>query len=75
MSVPDALGYLAQRDGADRPLFQVFTRFVSYVEQAVQNAMFHALTRQHRNFDQDTGLPNAAYLGKRIQEEMQSMMP
>jgi diguanylate cyclase (GGDEF)-like protein len=48
---------------------QVFTRFVSYVEQAVANALFHALTAQHRNFDEDTGLPNASYLGQRIQAE------
>jgi len=50
--------------------FQVFTRFVSYVEQATQTAMYHVQTRQHRNFDEDTGLPNATYLGKRIQEEI-----
>jgi GAF domain-containing protein len=50
--------------------FQVFTRFVSYVEQATQNAMFHVHTRQHRNFDEDTGLPNATYFGKRVQEEI-----
>jgi len=48
---------------------QVFTRFVSYVEQAVASALFHTLTHRHRNFDEDTGLPNASYLGQRIQAE------
>lgn len=48
---------------------QVFTRFVSYVEQAVANALFHALTHKHRNFDEDTGLPNVSYLGQRTRAE------
>lgn len=49
---------------------QSFTRLVTYVERAVENAQFHAFARQHRNFDQQTGLPNATYLGKRIHEEI-----
>ncbi len=49
---------------------QGFTRLVTYVERAVENALFHAFSRQHRNFDQQTGLPNATYLGKRIHEEI-----
>jgi GAF domain-containing protein len=49
---------------------QIFTRFVSYVERAVANSLFHAGLRRHRNFDEETGLPNAAYLSKRIHEEI-----
>ena len=49
---------------------QSFTRLVTYVERAVDNALFHAFTRRHRNFDQQTGLPNGTYLGKRIREEV-----
>lgn len=48
----------------------LFSKFVSYLERAVANAQFYALTRQYRNFDEETGLPNASYLGKRIQEEV-----
>jgi GGDEF domain-containing protein len=48
----------------------LFTRFVSHLERALANAQFHAHARQFRNFDDDTGLPNAAYLGKRLQEEL-----
>jgi GGDEF domain-containing protein len=49
---------------------QIFTRFVSYVERAVANSLFHAGLRRHRNFDEETGLPIAAYLSKRIHEEI-----
>jgi diguanylate cyclase (GGDEF)-like protein len=49
---------------------RVFTRYVSYLERAISNARFHARTRQHRNFDDETGLPNANYLGRRIDQEV-----
>jgi GGDEF domain-containing protein len=49
---------------------QLFTKFVSYLERAVANALFYAHARQFRNFDEDTGLPNASYIGKRIHEEI-----
>jgi diguanylate cyclase (GGDEF)-like protein len=49
---------------------QLFTKFLSYLERAVTNALFYSKARQYRNFDEDTGLPNASYLAKRIQEEM-----
>jgi GAF domain-containing protein len=49
---------------------QLFTKFISYLERAVANALFYAHARQFRNFDEDTGLPNASYIGKRIQEEI-----
>jgi GAF domain-containing protein len=50
--------------------FEIFTRFLSYVERAVANAALHAHARLHRNFDEETGLPNAAYLDKRVEEEI-----
>lgn len=50
--------------------FQVFTKYVTYVERAIANAAFHAQARRHRSFDEETGLPNAAYLGRRIDEEI-----
>jgi GGDEF domain-containing protein len=50
--------------------FQVFTRYVTYVERAVANAAFHAQARRHRSFDEETGLPNATYLARRMDEEM-----
>lgn len=49
---------------------QLFSKFASYLERAVANALFYARTRQYRNFDEDTGLPNASYLAKRIEEEI-----
>ncbi|MEN8181725.1 MAG: GAF domain-containing protein [Myxococcota bacterium] len=49
---------------------RVFKRYVGYVERAVANARFQARTRQHRNFDDETGLPNANYLGRRIDQEV-----
>lgn len=48
----------------------IFTRFVSYVERAVTNALFYEQSRQHRSFDEDTGLPNADYLARRIDQEL-----
>ncbi len=49
---------------------QVFTRYVSYVERALENALFYASTRQHRNFDEETGLPNEEYLAVRLDQEL-----
>ncbi|HEY8155364.1 MAG TPA: GAF domain-containing protein [Myxococcota bacterium] len=49
---------------------QLFTKFASYLERAIANALFYAHARRFRNFDEETGLPNAAYLEKRIQEEI-----
>ncbi len=50
--------------------FQVFNKYVTYVERAVANAAFHAQARRHRSFDEQTGLPNAAYLARRLDEEI-----
>jgi GGDEF domain-containing protein len=49
---------------------QVFTRYVSYVERALENALFYASSSQHRNFDEETGLPNGEYLAVRIDQEL-----
>jgi diguanylate cyclase (GGDEF)-like protein len=49
---------------------QVFGRFVSYVERAVDHALSHRENQQHRNFDEETGLPNDAYLAQRLHEEI-----
>jgi len=49
---------------------QVFGRFVSYVERALDHALSHRENRQNRNFDEETGLPNENYLGKRLAEEI-----
>jgi GAF domain-containing protein len=49
---------------------QIFTKFLGYVERGVEGALLHSQARQHRNFDEETGLPNASYLGKRIHEEI-----
>ncbi len=54
----------------DKDDLQVFVKFLSYVERAVDGALTHQHTRQHRNFDEETGLPNAGYVGKRIREEI-----
>lgn len=49
---------------------QVFGRFVSYVERALDHALSHRENRQNRNYDEETGLPNAGYLDKRLGEEV-----
>jgi len=49
---------------------QVFGRFVSYVERALDHALSHRESHRHRNFDEETGLPNAAFLGQRLHEEI-----
>lgn len=49
---------------------QVFGRFVAYVERALDNALGRRESLEHRNFDDETGLPNAAYFGQRLHEEI-----
>jgi GGDEF domain-containing protein len=49
---------------------QVFGRFVAYVERALDHAYSHRENQQHRNFDEETGLPNESYLDKRLLEEV-----
>jgi GAF domain-containing protein len=48
----------------------LFSNFVSYTERAVANALFYAHARQFDSFDEETGLPNASYLGQRLHEEV-----
>jgi len=48
----------------------VFGRLVSYVERGIENAMFHASSQRHQSFDEETGLPNAAYLDGRVGQEL-----
>jgi len=48
----------------------LFSKYVSYVERAVNNAALYAQMRQYRNFDTETGLPNERYLHKRIDDEV-----
>jgi len=48
----------------------IFNRYVSYVERAVANALFYEQARQHRSFDEETGLPNADYLARRVDQEL-----
>jgi diguanylate cyclase (GGDEF)-like protein len=49
---------------------QIFAKYVSYVERALENAFYYASTQEHRNFDEETGLPNADYLARRIDQEL-----
>jgi GAF domain-containing protein len=49
---------------------QLFSKFISYLERAIANALFYSQTRQYRNFDEETGLPNASYVAKRADEEI-----
>ncbi len=49
---------------------QVFGRFVSYVERSLDHALSHRENQQHRNYDDETGLPNESYLAKRLGEEV-----
>jgi diguanylate cyclase (GGDEF)-like protein len=64
--VPDCLrlGAFAQSD------FELFTKFTAYVEHAISNAKFHALAREHQDFEAETGLPNSRHINKRIHEEI-----
>jgi len=40
------------------------------VERAVANALFYEHSRRHRSFDEETGLPSAEYLTRRIDQEL-----
>jgi GGDEF domain-containing protein len=48
----------------------LFARLVAMVERALASALQHAHARQHRSFDDETGLPNASYLARRLDEEI-----
>jgi diguanylate cyclase (GGDEF)-like protein len=49
---------------------RVFSRFVAYLERALDHALLHSEHRQHRKFDEETGLPNESYLAQRLHEEI-----
>lgn len=49
---------------------QVFRQYVSYVERALETARVWAANQVNRNFDEDTGLPNAEYLARRLDQEL-----
>jgi GAF domain-containing protein len=48
----------------------VFARYVSYVERAIANALFYEHALRHRSFDEETGLPSADYLERRVEQEL-----
>jgi GAF domain-containing protein len=54
----------------DEDDLQIFSRYASYVERAVESALLWARARQNRNFDEETGLPNADYLARRVDQEI-----
>jgi GAF domain-containing protein len=54
----------------DEDDLQVFSRYVGYVERALENAFLYARSREQRSFDEETGLPNSDYLGRRIDQEL-----
>jgi diguanylate cyclase (GGDEF)-like protein len=64
--------YTGAFDASDATLFE---QFVSYLERAIANALFYERARRFRNFDEDTGLPNAAYLAQRVREEIARVGP
>ncbi|MCP3986874.1 MAG: GAF domain-containing protein [bacterium] len=49
---------------------RVFSRYGSYVERALENALYYESAGQHRNFDEETGLPNEEYLTLRLEQEL-----
>jgi diguanylate cyclase (GGDEF)-like protein len=40
------------------------------VERGIENATFHARTQRGQSFDEETGLPNADYLARRVDQEI-----
>jgi diguanylate cyclase (GGDEF)-like protein len=51
----------------DRDLFR---KFVTYLERALDSARAHARNREHQSFDEATGLANARLFARRVQEEL-----
>jgi len=49
---------------------EFFRKFRAVVEQAVNNAIFHAQAREQQGFDAETGLANAESFADRIHEEI-----
>ena len=49
---------------------EIFSSFLASAERAIEGALSHSLAKQHKNYDEQTGLPNARFLSKRIHEEV-----
>jgi diguanylate cyclase (GGDEF)-like protein len=54
----------------DEDDLHIFARFVTYVERGLENAAFHARADRQESFDEETGLPNADYLARRVDQEI-----
>jgi len=48
----------------------LFAKFASNLERAIANVQFIWRARQFQSFDEATGLPNRAYLDRRLREEI-----
>ncbi len=48
----------------------VFGRLVSYVDRGIENALSHTAAKGQQSFDEETGLPNADYLMRRVSQEL-----
>jgi diguanylate cyclase (GGDEF)-like protein len=49
---------------------ELFSKFVTYLERALDSAHAHARSRQQQSFDEATGLANARLFQSRLQEEL-----
>jgi len=49
---------------------ELFSKFATYLERALENATAHARTQTRKGVDDETGLPNERSLGSRIHEEI-----
>jgi GAF domain-containing protein len=54
----------------DEEDLQVFARLLSYVERGLENAHGHEVAQRQQSFDEETGLPNAEYLKRRVDQEL-----
>lgn len=61
--------HFAPRAFAESDL-ELLSKFASNLESAVANVQFIWRARQFRSFDEATGLPNRAYLDRRLREEI-----
>jgi diguanylate cyclase (GGDEF)-like protein len=48
----------------------LYGKLIAMVERALASALERSHARQHRSFDEETGLPNASYLMRRLDEEL-----
>jgi diguanylate cyclase (GGDEF)-like protein len=52
---------------------EVLVRFAGYVERSVLQATFLERTRKATQFDETTGLPNRAFIDRRLRDELERM--